>query len=106
MPTRKHFLPLSTPGGAAGDLGFKLRDAAPDEEWAKRELKVAFVRPGGPAAAAGLKAGDVITSVNGHDVTGEATYKYWALTRAKPGEAVTFGLASGSSVKVVLGPAL
>ena len=90
----------------SGDLGFKLRDAAPDEEWAKRELKVAFVRPGGPAAAAGLKAGDVITSVNGHDVTGEATYKYWALTRAKPGEAVTFGLASGSSVKVVLGPAL
>jgi membrane-associated protease RseP (regulator of RpoE activity) len=89
-----------------GDLGYKLREAAPDEDWAKRELKIAFVRPGGPAAAVGLKAGDVITSVNGHDVTGEATYKYGALTRAKAGDTVTLGLANGSSVKVVLGAAL
>ncbi len=90
----------------AGDLGYKLREPKPDEEWSKRELAVAFVRPGGPAEKAGLKVGDVITSVGGHDVTGENTYKYSGLVNNKAGATVELGLESGSGVKIVVGAPL
>ncbi len=36
------------------------------------------MRPGSPAASAGLQAGDVIVSVDGEDVTGERRYQYEA----------------------------
>lgn len=87
-----------------GDLGYALREAEPDEEWSTRILKVGLVRPGGPAAKAGLKVGDVITSVNGHDVRGEQTYRYSGLATVKVEGTLTLGLASGASVKLVAGP--
>ncbi|MCB9748753.1 MAG: carboxypeptidase regulatory-like domain-containing protein [Myxococcales bacterium] len=90
----------------AGELGYKLREPKPDEDWAKRELAVAFVRPGGPAEQAGLKVGDVITSVDGHDVTGEQTYQYFGLVTNKPGATVELGLARGDTVKLEVGEPL
>jgi len=89
-----------------GDLGYSVRDPKPEEEWSKRTLKVALVRPGGPAASAGLKVDDVITSVNGHDVQGEQSYRYYGLASTKQEGTITLGLASGASVKIVAGPPL
>jgi len=90
----------------AGDLGYSLRDPEPDEDRTKRVLKVGHIRPGGPAAKTGLKVGDVITSVNGHDVRGEQCYRYSGLATVKVEGTLTLGLASGASIKVVAGPPL
>lgn len=48
--------------GSLGFTGLTIHDYAP--------LPVFSVREGGPAAAAGLKKGDVILGINGHDFTG------------------------------------
>ncbi len=88
----------------AGDRGFSTRESEPDEAWTERVIRVGHVRAGGPAAKAGLKVDDVITSVNGHDVTGEQSYRYGVLATAKEGETIVLGLASGASVSVVVGP--
>ncbi len=90
----------------AGDLGFSIREAEPDATWAKPVIQVGLVRAGGPAAKAGLKVDDVITSVNGHDVTGEQTYRYSGLAATKAGETIVLGLASGASVSIVVAPPL
>ena len=50
-------------------------------------LFVAAVQPGGPAAAAGLQVGDVITSVDGHPATSNSQFEQISLTR-KPGDTV------------------
>ena len=50
------------------------------------------VSPGGPAARAGLKTGDIVTAVNGQAAPDEATFRY--LTGSRPiGEAVTLTVA-------------
>jgi len=46
------------------------------------------VTPGGPAAAAGLRAADVITSINGEPATSNIQLQELALTK-KPGDAVS-----------------
>ncbi len=66
-------------------------------------LIVAVVRPGGPAAAAGLQVGDEIVSVDGHDVTGPRTYLHGSLTHALPEATITLGLARGVTVPIVVG---
>jgi putative serine protease PepD len=48
-------------------------------------LFVAGVQPGGPAAAAGLQVGDVVTSVDGHPATSNSQFEQISLTR-KPGD--------------------
>lgn len=84
-----------------GDLGYQLRQLKEGEEWATRSLEVAVVTPGGPAAAAGLKVGDVIVSVDGQDVTGDNLYRYGALARVRAGTAITLGVSRGASLKLV-----
>jgi hypothetical protein len=84
-----------------GDLGFKLREGDAGQDRNEGDLIIAFIRPGGPADKAGLSVGDKITTVDGHDVTGEHKSRYWALTRVKEGTALDIGLDSGTSVELV-----
>ena len=86
-----------------GDLGFKTKETPPGVESEDVPLEVAFVRPGGPAATAGLKVGDVIQSVDGHDVTGNNRYRYGELVDVKPGVKLQLGLGEDRSLTIVAG---
>lgn len=72
-------------------------------------LVVAGVIPGGPAESAGLEAGDVITSIDGHAVTTPSSLTSYLLTK-KPGDTVTIGyldpmrLGQTASVTLASGP--
>lgn len=94
------------PNDPDGDFGFTFAEQPPDREPAQSELKVARVRPGGPAAGSGLVAGDVIVTVDGHDVRGVKASRAYALMDVLEGTKVTFGLARGESVAITAGPPL
>ena len=80
---------------AAGDLGFRIQeDSVIDLE---APLVVATVRRGGPAGVSGLKVGDIIVSVDGHDVASNVM-RYGALVTVPVGQSVELGLASGDAV--------
>jgi hypothetical protein len=83
-----------------GDLGFSLKEL-PDPQLTGRTCEVATVVPSGPAAAAGLRVGDVIVSVDGYDITGKLSYLYGPLATVPEGTTVTLGLARGASVAIV-----
>ncbi len=87
-----------------GDFGHSFKEPEPGADPMLRRLVVAVVRPGSPAAAAGLKPGDEVISVDGQDVTGPNTYLMYSLTRVPVGTAVNFGLAAGSSLAITAGP--
>jgi len=90
-------------GEAVGGLGLKIAQAGPDEAAEDRRHVVAFVRPGGPAGAAGIVPGDEIVAVDGHDVRGSRGYRYKLLTLAAPGRVLRFTLADERVVDVKLG---
>ncbi len=91
------------PGEVRGDLGYTLKQEAPGEDPRTRRLVVALVRPGGPAAAAGLQVDDELVSIDGRDVTGPNAYLLPGLTTVAPGTSVTLGLARGESLQVLAG---
>ena len=64
---------------------------------------VAVVRPGGPAAQAGLLVGDEIVAVAGESVIGADAYLHYNLTRVAPGATVQLGLARGVTIAVKAG---
>lgn len=64
-------------------------------------LKVAFVSPEGPAAAAGLKVGDEVVAIDGRHVT-ESYYAGTDWARGPAGKAVVLDRADGSKVTVTL----
>jgi S1-C subfamily serine protease len=69
-------------------------------------VPIAGVVSGGPAAKAGLKAGDVITSVGGHSVDSQSALRHVMVDDLNPGQSVTvnYTVASGQqeSATVVL----
>ena len=93
-----------SPGQPEGDLGLAFVQQPPGTEPAARELKVRMVRAGGPAAAAGVKVGDVVVAVDGHDVRGVRASLAWTLMSVPVGAKVTLGLARGDSVTVTAVP--
>ncbi len=88
----------------AGDLGLGYVEQPPDTEPERLELKVSHVRPGGPAATAGIAAGDVVIAVDGVDVRAERHSLAWALMSVKVGTKLRLGLARGATVEVTAGP--
>jgi protocatechuate 3,4-dioxygenase beta subunit len=91
-------------GKEGGDLGFKTKAGEPGTEPENVRHVVAFVRPGSPAAAAGLKVGDEIITVDGQDVVGTESYRYTKLVTVLPGTKVVLGLADDRSVPVTAAP--
>jgi len=70
-------------------------------------IVVGAVQPGSPAAAAGLQTRDIITAVQGQQLTDESTLAQ-ILSNHKPGDAVTFHVVRGGAqqdVQVTLGDA-
>jgi protocatechuate 3,4-dioxygenase beta subunit len=90
-------------GDVTGDLGFGLKFAEPGADPLLFRCMVAVVRPGGPAAAAGLAPGDEILTVDGQAVSGANAYMFSVLTEVTPGTVVTLGLARGASLQVTAG---
>src|SRR5215471_7040161 len=64
--------------------------AAAEEAGLPEGLFVQAVTPGGPAAAAGLHAGDVITKIDGEPATSNIQLQELTLTK-KPGDTVPIG---------------
>lgn len=88
------------PGDAAGDLGYRLKDPEPGADPMQRRLIVAVVRPGGPAATAGLKPGDEITSIDGEPIGPANVSIHYQLTNVPVGTVVNLGLARGATLAV------
>lgn len=70
-------------------------------ELAGDRLRVAFVSPQGPAAAAGLREGDEIVAVDGRKIAANY-YERPDWTHGSAGRTVTLARADGSEVKVTL----
>ncbi|HXU81181.1 MAG TPA: carboxypeptidase regulatory-like domain-containing protein, partial [Polyangia bacterium] len=87
-----------------GDVGFTLKQVSPTATADPIPLVVAVVRPGGPAAAAGLHVKDIITSIDGQDVTGFNDYLYWTLSQVPQGTTLALGLARGGTLSLTAGP--
>lgn len=83
----------------AGDLGYRLKESEPGVDRLERELIVGFVRPGGPAAQAGLEIGAKIESVDGHDVA-KSPGRYHTLTQIEVGAVLELGIQGGDTVKI------
>lgn len=67
-PVLDHLMSIYEDGPPRAVLGVQL-----DERSGQDGARVQEVSPGGPAAEAGLRVGDVITSINGFDVKGDRT---------------------------------
>lgn len=91
-------------GEKSGELGLHFAEQPNDTPPDKVEMKVSFIDPAGPAAKTEIKVGDIITSVDGVDVTGGNAMHAWTLMHAPPGTKLTLGLARGATVVVVLAP--
>jgi S1-C subfamily serine protease len=60
-------------------------------------VKIANVRPGTPAAAAGLKVGDVITAIDGNPTREVASLMAWVRSYS-PGQEITLNVVRGDEV--------
>ncbi len=84
-----------------GWLGVEAEDVKPP----KKGALITKVAPGGPAAKAGLKPGDIIVSFNGKKVNRTADLAMW-IAEAQPGTEVKVKILRGGKLiekKVVLG---
>ncbi|HTJ42692.1 MAG TPA: carboxypeptidase regulatory-like domain-containing protein [Kofleriaceae bacterium] len=97
----KRRVPARTRGG---DLGFDLKQEAPDIEPEQSKMEISHLDADGPAVSSGLKIGDVIVSIDGVDVRGERSYLAWTLMQVAPGTIVKLGLERGTVVPITAGP--
>jgi hypothetical protein len=85
-------------GEEPGMLGLGVSDQN-DASEAAQGLEV--IAATGAAAAAGIKVGDVVVSIDGTDVRRTNRYLFAALTTVAPGKSVTVGLLRGGQVTLV-----
>jgi membrane-associated protease RseP (regulator of RpoE activity) len=107
----RHFARVVHVGGDGPMLGINI-DSADQRGGAARDgVRIISVSPGGPGAAAGLAAGDVITSFNGKPLksAGEQPASQQlvaAIAATKPGESVPIEYQrDGSTIKTTIKPA-
>jgi C-terminal processing protease CtpA/Prc len=92
------------PEQAAGDLGFETKQTEPGTDPDAVEMRVGFIRPGGPAATTELAIGDVIETVDGKAVGGADSMRYYQLTRVPAGTQLVLGINEGKTVTITVGP--
>jgi hypothetical protein len=91
--------------GNAGESGLAFVDDYDFGQLDRAQLVVKSVKPSSPGALAGIKVGDIITSVNGIDTTGYGTMNSYALFHvAAAGTKLSITLARGISVNITLAP--
>lgn len=78
--------------GHYGGVGISIR-------WERRGLRVARVFKGSPAAAAGIKRGDLVTVVDGRPIEGEPSDLASARIRGRPGTVVRLTVEKSSGKK-------
>ncbi|HWB74914.1 MAG TPA: carboxypeptidase regulatory-like domain-containing protein, partial [Nannocystaceae bacterium] len=91
-PIAKQKLPWAA---ESGDLGFGIGQF---QLACEETLQVAAIAD--EAIANGLKVGDELVSVDGHDISGLRCYLSRALMRVPPGTTLELGLARGETVRV------
>ncbi|MGN6110960.1 MAG: carboxypeptidase regulatory-like domain-containing protein [Kofleriaceae bacterium] len=89
-------------GEPIGELGIHFAQQPPGTPPEQRKLEVSYIDPAGPAARTELKVGDVITAIDGLDVTGANRGQASVLLRAAPGTQIALALQRGATVTVVL----
>lgn len=90
------------PGEAVGELGINFAEQPPGTPEDERQYKISWIDPAGAAAKTELKVGDVITTVDGIEITGASSNQAWVLMRAPPGTKLVLGLGRGATVTVTL----
>ena len=70
--------------------------------WADDALTVWFVAPGGPAAAAGWKAGERLAALDGEPASADWWKTYLRWSDARPGTVVRLTLADGSERRLTV----
>ena len=98
--------PVGNPHGEATRGGFRVSlGTVPDYGAEVRGVKLSAVRPGSPAERAGLRAGDVIVGLAGHEITNIYDYTY-LLRELEPGAAVPVVVErAGTRVELSITPA-
>jgi serine protease Do len=81
-------------------LGVAVREAPPEAGLVRAGVVVTEVATGGPAAAAGLRIGDVITGFQGHDIRNSGRLR-WYVSTAGVGREVELRLRRGGSERSV-----
>ncbi len=89
-------------GETGGEIGLHFKEQAPDQPPDLAKLEVSFIDPKGPCAKLDIKIGDVITAVDGIDVTGGNSMHAWTLINARVGTKLSLTLARGPTISVTL----
>lgn len=89
-------------GEAVGELGINFAEQPPGTPEDERQYKVSWIDPAGAAAKTELKVGDIVTSVDGIEITGASSNQAWVLMRAPPGTKLALGLQRGATITVTL----
>ncbi|MGD0073892.1 MAG: S1C family serine protease [Candidatus Binataceae bacterium] len=91
---------------------FGKRVSAPPRAWLgllsytlREHVIIAGVMPGGPSDKAGLKQGDMVLAVDGHDVTERRAF-YDAVWSHRPGERVRFKILRNNQVQTIEVPGI
>jgi len=92
------------PGDPVGELGVHWADQPPGADVDAHVWQVSWIDPAGPAAKTDLKVGDIVTTIDGVDVTGANATNGWILLQAPPATVIHLGLARGVAVAVTLAP--